>query len=55
MSVLPIEFSQKFDILFNNLMSNAAPEIDEFEKSVILTKAQREIIKNFLQKMIKNF
>lgn len=41
------EFSNRFDVLFNNLMSNAAPGINEYEKSVLLTKAQDEIIKNY--------
>ena len=41
------EFSNQFDILYNNLMSNAAPGINEYEKSVLLTKAQNEIIKNY--------
>ena len=33
------EFSNEFDILYNNSMSNAAPGVDEYEKSVFLTKA----------------
>lgn len=41
------EFSNSFDILYNNIMSNAAPGINEYEKSVLLTKAQDEIIKNY--------
>lgn len=28
------EFSSEFDILYNNIMSNAAPGLDEYEKSV---------------------
>lgn len=38
------EFSNQFDILYNNIMSNAAPGLDEYEKSVFLTQAQRDII-----------
>lgn len=38
------EFEREFDILYNNIMSNAAPSIDSYEKSVFLTKAQDEII-----------
>lgn len=38
------EFEREFDILYNNIMSNAAPAIDSYEKSVFLTKAQDEII-----------
>lgn len=41
-----IEFSNEFDVLYNNIMSNAAPGLDEYEKSVFLTKAQEEIVKN---------
>lgn len=43
------EFSNEFDTLYNNLMSNAAPSIDEYEKSILLTKAQEEIIKNHFE------
>lgn len=38
------EFSIEFDILYNNLASNAAPPLNEYEKSVFLTKAQSEIV-----------
>ena len=38
------EFSNEFDILYNNVMSNQAPGLDEYEKSVFLTKAQSEVI-----------
>lgn len=41
------EFSNGFDVLYNNIMSNAAPGINEYEKSVLLTKAQDEIVKNY--------
>jgi hypothetical protein len=41
------EFSNEFDILYNNITSNQAPGLDEYEKSVFLTKAQDEIIKNY--------
>lgn len=43
------EFSNEFDILYNNSMSNAAPGINEYEKSVFLTKAQDELIKNYYE------
>ena len=38
------EFSNQFDVLYNNIMSNQAPGLDEYEKSVFLTKAQNEIV-----------
>lgn len=41
------EFSQEFDILYNNIKSQSAPGLDEYEKSVFLTKAQEEIVKNY--------
>jgi len=52
------EFSSEFDILYNNISSNSAPSIDEYEKSVYLTKAQLEIIKEYngvLNKYGKSF
>lgn len=41
------EFSNEFDILYNNIMSNQAPGLNEYEKSVFLTKAQDEIVKSY--------
>jgi hypothetical protein len=41
------EFSDQFDVLFNNITSNQAPGCTEYEKSVFLTKAQNEIVKNY--------
>ena len=41
-----LEMSSEFDILFNNISSNQGVGLNEFEKSVLLTKAQDEIIKN---------
>lgn len=41
------EFSNEFDVLYNNIMSNQAPGLNEYEKSVFLTKAQLEILKNY--------
>lgn len=38
------EFSNEFDILYNNIMSNQAPGLDEYEKSVFLTEAQENLI-----------
>lgn len=39
------EFSNEFDILYNNISSNSAPGVTEYEKSVFLTMAQDDIIK----------
>lgn len=41
------EFSNQFDLLFNNITSNQAPGISEYEKCVFLTKAQDEVVKNY--------
>ena len=40
------EFSNTFDILYDNIASKSAPGLDLYEKSVYLTKAQLEIVKN---------
>ncbi len=39
------EFSTQFDLIFNNLMSDKAPEINEYEKSYYLTMAEEELVK----------
>lgn len=41
------EFSNEFDVLFNNITSGQSPGLDEYEKSVFLTKAQNELLKNY--------
>lgn len=38
------EFSNEFDILYNNLMSNNAAPLSEYEKSVLLTQSQESIV-----------
>ena len=38
------EMSLEFDILYNNIASNMAPGLDEYEKSVFLTKAQEQLV-----------
>ncbi len=43
-----IEFKQEFNILYNNIDSNAVPGLTLYEISVLLTKAQDEVIKNKL-------
>lgn len=45
--MLPEEMSSQFDIGYNNITSNQAPGLSEYEKSVFLTKAQDEVIKNY--------
>ena len=41
------EFSSEFDVLFNSITSNQAPGLNEYEKSLFLTKAQDELLKNY--------
>ena len=38
------ELSVEFDILYNNISSNQAPGLTEYEKSVFLTQAQEAVI-----------
>ena len=38
------EMSLEFDILYNNIASNMAPGIDNYEKSVFLTRAQEQLV-----------
>lgn len=38
------EFSDEFDILYNNIKSQSAPGLDAYEKSVFLTLAQEEVV-----------
>ena len=40
-----VEMSNEFDILFQNITSNQAPGLDEYEKSVFLTKAEKMIVR----------
>lgn len=42
-----IEMSNQFDVLYNNITSNQAPGLNEYEKSIFLTKAQSEVVKNY--------
>lgn len=41
------EMSNQFDVHYNNITSNQAPGLDEYEKSVFLTKAQNELVKAY--------
>lgn len=44
------DFSLQFDILYNNETSNQAPNLNGYEKSVFLTKAEDEVLKNYFRK-----
>lgn len=41
------EFLNGFDLLFNNITSYQAPGLNAYEKSFFLTKAERELVKNY--------
>lgn len=41
------EMDNMFEVLYNNITSNQAPGLNPYEKSVFLTKAQDEILKNY--------
>lgn len=41
------EFSDEFDILYNSITSNQAPGLNEYEKSVFLTRGQDDILKAY--------
>ena len=41
------EFNDEFDIHYNSIAGQSAPNIDLYEKSVYLTKAQLELVKNY--------
>jgi hypothetical protein len=41
------EFSNEFDILYDSIASLGAPDLDQYEKSVFLTKAQLELVKEY--------
>lgn len=43
----PEEMDNMFDVLYNNVTSNQAPGLNAYEKSIFLTKAQDELIKNY--------
>lgn len=40
------EFSNGFDLYYNNITSNQAPGLNEWEKSMFLTKAEKEVTLN---------
>lgn len=49
------EFSDQFDVLYNNITSNQAPGLNEYEKSVFLTKAQDMLVKEYFNSRTDGF
>ena len=46
------EFSNEFDVLYGNIVTPNAPALDEYEKSVFLTKAQSEILREYFNSRV---
>lgn len=49
------ELSNEFDVLYNNITSNQAPELNEYEKSVFLTKAQAQLVNEYFNNRTDGF
>lgn len=49
------EFSAEFDVLYNNITSNQAPGLNEYEKSVFLTKAQSQLVNEYFNTRTDGF
>jgi hypothetical protein len=49
------EFSTEFDVLYNNVTSNQAPGLNEYEKSVFLTKAQSQLVNEYFNQRTDGF
>ena len=47
-----LEMSNEFDLLYNNMTSNSAPDIDVYEKSVLLTRAQIQLVKAYFDERL---
>ncbi len=48
------EFSTEFDVLYNSITSNNAPGLDDYEKSVFLTKAQYDLLREYFNPRTDN-
>lgn len=49
------EFSNEFDVLYNNITSNQAPGLNEYEKSVFLTNAQSQLVNEYFNAKVDGF
>ena len=50
--MLPREFSDQFDILYNNVTSNQAPGLNEYEKSVFLTLGEKQLVNEYFNSRV---
>lgn len=48
------DWSREFDLMYNNIMSNQAPGLDEYEKSVLLTQAQDGVVQMLYNGSLKD-
>lgn len=48
------EFKYEFDISWNNIMSNQAPGLSDYEKSIFLTQSQEAIVKSIYNGTLTN-
>lgn len=46
------DFSNQFDVLYNNITSNQAAGMNEYEKSVFLTKAQNQLVTEYFNNRV---
>ena len=46
------DFSNQWDVLWNNVTSNQAPGLNEYEKSVFLTKAQNQLVTEYFNNRV---
>ena len=49
------DFSIEFDLLFNNIASNKAPGLNEYEKTLFLTEAQENIVRSLYSGGLNSF
>lgn len=47
MNNLSLEFSNEFDVLYDSITSYQCPGLTSYEKSVLLTKAQEEVVRSY--------
>lgn len=46
------ELSTEFDVLYNNITSNQAPGLNDYEKSVFLTKAEFQLVSEYFNRKL---
>lgn len=46
------EFDVSFDVMYNNITSNQAPGLNKYEKSVFLTQAQNQLVREYFNQRV---